>query len=122
MKKKRFMTLLEIMIVIFLISLIGGVIGYNMKGSLEKGKAFKTEMAKKQIEDILLLEHAQGDQSLDYISENAEEFLRNSGLVKNEKELIKDGWGEKFQIKTNEQQDGFEIISEREQIYKSKKK
>ena len=57
MRKKNFLTLLEIMIVIALITIIGGVLGYNMKGSLEKGKAFKTEQAIKQIDDILSVQY-----------------------------------------------------------------
>ena len=52
--KKRSVTLLEMMIVITLIGLIASVIGYNMKGSLDRGKAFKTEESQKQIKDILL--------------------------------------------------------------------
>ena len=45
-KKKQYaLTLIEIMIVIVLIGLIGSVIGANMKGSLDEGKAFKTKYA-----------------------------------------------------------------------------
>ena len=40
-KKKRSMTLLEVMIVIFIIGIIGSIVGYNMKGSMEKARAFK---------------------------------------------------------------------------------
>ena len=43
MQKKRALTLLEIMIVIVLIGIIGSVIGVNMKGSLDAGKAFKSD-------------------------------------------------------------------------------
>ena len=35
--KKRALTLLEVMIVIFLITLITGTIGYSMRGTLDKG-------------------------------------------------------------------------------------
>ena len=51
-KSKKAMTLLEVMIVIFIIGIISSVIGYNMKGSLEKAKAFKTEIHKIQGEEI----------------------------------------------------------------------
>ncbi len=53
MQKKRTFTLLEIMIVIFLIGLIGGIVSYSMKGSLEEGKAFKTEQAIMRVVDLL---------------------------------------------------------------------
>jgi len=94
------MTLFEIMIVIFLIGLIASVIGYNMKGSLDEGKAFKTRQAKEQIHDILLLEYANNSQSvsLDEIARDAERYLTAAGIVKNPKELLKDGWGKPFKI------------------------
>ena len=97
-KKKRALTLLEIMIVIVLIGLIGSVIGVNMKGSLEEGKAFKTRQAQEQIADILMLEVARGS-SIDEIIGDPGKFLELSGLVKNGKTFCKDGWGEIFEIK-----------------------
>lgn len=101
--KKRAMTLLEIMIVIFLIGLIASVIGYNMKGSLDEGRAFKTRQAKEQLRDILLLEYASNSQNvtLEEIAKNPEQFLAASGMVKNPKELLKDGWGNLFSIKVS---------------------
>ena len=118
--RKRFVTLIEIMIVIFLISLIGGVIGYNMKGSLEKGRAFKTEQAINQIDDILQLEAAKGELTNSQIAARAQAVLENSGLVKNSEEFIKDGWGKKFEIKANG--DNFEIFSKKYQQYCDKHK
>jgi len=97
MKKKRAFTLLEIMIVIFLIGIIGSVIGYNMKGSLDKGKAFKTQQAKLKIKDILELEMAKGV-SPEKIIKSPEQYLKASRLVKNPDRMIKDGWGEKFDV------------------------
>ena len=54
-KKKRALTLLEIMIVIFLITLITGAIGYNMLGTLDRGRVFRTQQAKEQLHDLLLI-------------------------------------------------------------------
>lgn len=100
MKKRHAFTLLEIMIVICLIGLIGGVISYNMKGSLEEGKAFKTSQAEEQIRDILMLEIAQG-YTVEEVVADPENFLAHSGLVKNPKTLLKDGWGQPFVITAN---------------------
>ena len=97
-KYKRNLTLLEIMIVIVLIGLIGSVIGFNMKGSLDEGKAFKTRQAQEQIRDILMLEMARGI-SLDEAVQRREVILANSGLVKNPKTFLKDGWGEEFEVR-----------------------
>ncbi len=96
--KKRALTLLEIMIVIFLIGLIGSVIGVNMKGSMEEGKAFKSRKAKEQIADILMLEVARGV-SIEEVVKNPQIYLENSGLVKNPETFLNDGWGTPFEIK-----------------------
>ena len=106
MKKKYAMTLLEIMIVIFIIGIIGSVIGYNMKGSLNKGKAFKTKEGINKIYEIVQLEQAQGKtiSPEDDLHEKVKELLNNSGLVRKPDEMIKDGWGEvyAFEVVNNE--------------------
>lgn len=107
--KKRSITLLEIMIVIFLIAMIGGAIGYNMKGSLDKGRAFKTKQSQAQIVDILTLEEANGKT----FNGNAKEILEGSGLVKNVKKLIEDGWGNEMTVTKDEATGQFSVISER---------
>ena len=99
--KKQALTLLEIMIVIFLIGLIGSVIGYNMKGSLEEGKVFKTKQAIEKIGDILRLEVAKGYSMEDVIAEPIR-FLKNSGLIKNPEDALKDGWGQRLEIASNQ--------------------
>ncbi len=99
MKKRRHaFTLMEIMLVILIISLIGGVIGYSMKGSLEEGKAFKTQQAISKVYELIQLRIAEtGD--IEEICNNIEKELEKTGLVKRVKELLKDGWGSKFEIK-----------------------
>jgi prepilin-type N-terminal cleavage/methylation domain-containing protein len=98
--QKRPMTLLEVMIVIFIIGIIGSVVGYNMKGSLEKGKVFKTEHAMRQIEEILTLEMAKDRIEEKQMNEKQKikEVLKESGLVRNPDEIMKDGWGKEFDI------------------------
>ncbi|NGX29265.1 MAG: hypothetical protein KR126chlam4_00311 [Candidatus Anoxychlamydiales bacterium] len=93
MRKKRYMSLLEIMIVILLIGVITSVVGFNVKGSLEKGKVFKTEQAIVQIKDLLLLEVA-GGTSIEQVVASPVEYLRRSGVPKEPSKFIKDGWGE----------------------------
>ncbi|NGX36965.1 MAG: hypothetical protein K1000chlam2_00111 [Chlamydiae bacterium] len=104
MKKKRIrrqaFTLLEIMVVIFLIGLIGSIIGYNMKGSIDEGKAFKSKQAKIRLQEILELELAKGASAIDIV-EKTEAILEGSKIIKNPKNLVKDGWGEPFRIKVN---------------------
>lgn len=119
---KRALTLLEIMIVIVLIGLIGSVIGFNMKGSLDEGRAFKTRQAQDQIQDILMLEVARGT-SMDEVIDKKESILANSGLVKNAKKFLKDGWGNDFEIKADGRGNGKIIVySDALKTYDKKKR
>lgn len=106
------------MIVIFLIGLIGSVVGYNMKGSLDEGKSFKTERAKEQLEDLLNLQIAQGYPE-DEVIKNPGDYLKNAGYSKPDN-LIKDGWGELFEI-TSVYGD-VKASSQKWENYKAKKK
>ena len=120
-KSKKAMTLLEVMIVIFIIGIISSVIGYNMKGSLEKAKAFKTGEGIKKIKEIFELEMAQGTTNLQEIISDPETVLQNSGLVNSGKEMLKDGWGAPYQI-TISQRGNVVLKSEAYDRYKLKHK
>jgi prepilin-type N-terminal cleavage/methylation domain-containing protein len=113
---KRAFTLLEIMIVILLITIITGAIGYNMKGTLEKGKAFRTERAKEQLHDLLLYCYAD-NKDVDQILKNIEGAITSTGLAKNPTELMKDGWGVPFEIKATKYKNDFIIRSEKLENY-----
>ena len=108
MRKKRAITLLEIMIVILLIGLIGGVVSYNLKGTLEKGKAFASKEGAKKLEDIINLELQQGPRKASEIAGDKSEdrtlvkdCVLNSGLISAQqiKKFLKDGWSEFYHIK-----------------------
>jgi len=109
--KKKALTLLEIMIVIFLITLITAVVGYNMKGSLDKGKAFRTEQAKSQLQDMLLLALSEG-LSMDTILNDPKYALHKVGIARDPDGLLKDGWGVLFSIKSNQSKSDFIIHSD----------
>ena len=97
-RKKRTLTLLEIIIVIFLITLITGAIGYNMKGALDKGRAFRTQQAKEQLYNLLLICLEEGDDA-NKVAQAPAAALKKYDLAKNPDKLVQDGWGEPFQIK-----------------------
>ncbi len=101
---KRAITLLEMMIVIFIIGIIGSVVGYSMKGSLNEGRAFKSEQGSKQVYDILMLSLANGS-NMNQIVKSPEALLSESGLVSNPKKMIKDGWNQKFVIRKTSEND-----------------
>lgn len=98
-RKKRSVTLIEIMIVILLIGLIGGALAFNMRGSMDKGKIFKTEQNINRVYDILMMEYSKGESSLETIVQNREAILRSSFLVKNGEKFLKDGWGNLLNVK-----------------------
>lgn len=119
-KKRRFVTLIEMMIVMFLIALIMGVIAYNYQGSLEKGKAFKTEVAIEKIKTILTLYLAENPDARDNISTEWETIIKKSPLVQDKNSLLKDGWGQPYQVRIAD--DGtLEVISERYEASSAKK-
>lgn len=94
-KKKRAVTLIEIMIVILLIGLIGGALAFNMRGSVDKGKIFKSEQNAARVYDALMMASASGDFNLDDCNNPAKvkEVLEKSALVKDANKVILDGWG-----------------------------
>ncbi len=117
-EKRAFsLSILEIMIVILLISIIGGAIGYNLKGSLDKGKAFKTVQAKEQLRDLLLLCVAEGKATMERAAKEPEQCLKQMDLAKKPDELVKDGWGVLFEIKVESGNADFKITSKAHEKY-----
>lgn len=100
--QKRFITLIEIMIVLVLISLIGGVLLYNFGGALEKGKAETTKLAIVKVENILSLAVAENPAVLEDLSENWQRIIRSSPLVSDPNPLLKDAWGGDFEVRIDE--------------------
>lgn len=96
--QRRFVTLIEMMIVMFLIALITGVIAYNYRGSLDEGKAFKTKASIEKIETILNLEIAKNPQLRDSIASEWKTVIGNSPLVHDKNALLTDGWGAEYQV------------------------
>lgn len=119
-KKKRFVTLVEMMIVMFLIAMIVGVIAYNYTGSLDEGKAFKTKTGMEKIHTILDLHLAANPNDREVVEARWREFIKDSQLVKNANDLIKDGWGSDYQVTLNTNQE-IEIRSDRYEKYLNSK-
>jgi type II secretory pathway pseudopilin PulG len=118
MRKKRAITLLEIMIVILLIGLIGGVVSYNLKGTLDKGKAFASKEGAKKLEDILNLELQQSNKKALEVARDRSDnrdlvksLVINSGLISEQqvKKFLKDGWNEFYIIR--------KVLGDNNQVY-----
>lgn len=118
-KKRRYVTLVEMMIVMFLIAMITGVIAYNYTGGLEEGKAFKTKTGMDKIHTILDLHLVAHQEDRNSLSHQWENVVRQSQLVKNPEELMKDGWGNKYEVSFGEN-DEITIKSKRYDDYQAK--
>lgn len=101
-KKKRAVTLVEMMIVMFLIAMIIGVVAYNYAGSLDEGKAFKTKTSIEKVQTILTL--AASEHDIETVVSRWKEFLASSPLVSNASSLERDGWGKELQVKEEDEQ------------------
>lgn len=97
---RRHITLIEIMIVMFIIALITGVIAYNYTGSLDEGKAFKTVAGMEKLQTILQLAIANNPDLQNNIDnpEIWKKIIKESPLVSNATSLMQDGWGNTYEI------------------------
>ena len=118
--KRRAVTLIEIMIVIFIIGLIGSVIGYNMKGSLDEGKAFKSEHGSRQVYDYIQLQLSKVS-NIQAILDDTEKALRDTGFVSRPDKLLQDGWGRPYVIEEGKGNE-FIVYSEAWHTFLKKKK
>ena len=104
--RKSHVTLIEMMIVMTIIMMIIGVVGYNYMGTLEEGKAFKTKAGIERLETILSLAVAENPELLDDIESGWPDIVRASPIVQNPSALIKDGWGQEYEVSV----EGGEIV------------
>jgi general secretion pathway protein G len=107
--RKSFMTLIEIMIVMFLITIIAGVVSYKVKDSMEYGKAFKTHQNIKQVQQILEMEVSKRPKDYQKIEQEWTTYLEKSPLAGNARSLQTDGWGDKYQVKIQTSNNRFVI-------------
>jgi len=102
-KKRRSVTLVEMIIVMILIATITGALAYNYRGTLEKGKAFKTEQTIKKIETILIIHFTEHPEDRAKLSDESSirQIIRRSPIAPNLKsgeDPLLDGWGNKMSI------------------------
>ena len=118
--KKRYITLIEIMIVMFLIAIITAAVAINITGSLDEGKAFKTKAGIDKIHTVIDLYLATHPEDRDNVDTQWQGIVAKSQLVKNPGDLIKDGWGVDYQV--SRAHDGeIEITSQKYNDYQAKK-
>lgn len=118
--EKRALTLIEIMVVIFIITLISGVVGYNLKGSMDKGRAFKTEQGIEQLTNLLLICISEGAK-LDDVKNKPASVIRKNGLARDPDKLVVDGWNKPYKIEIDENEK-ITVTSENLKKYKASHK
>lgn len=102
-RRKRSLTLLEIMVVILLIGVIGSAVGVSVKKSLAKATKFKIEEAKNKVRNILTLHIAMGNT----IPQGEVEFttmeaiLDESGFTESPTKLLSNGKGGFLKVTMN---------------------
>jgi type II secretory pathway pseudopilin PulG len=114
-RKKRSVTLIEMIVVMLLIATIAGALAYNYQGSLNEGKAFKTKEGISRIKTILSLALAENnDARPEDVATEWTSYVQKSPLSGKSQDLLRDGWGKPYNVryKVNENGgDDFEVTS-----------
>lgn len=111
-KKRHALTLVEMMLVIVIIGIIGGALAFNLRGSLDRGKEFKTKETKKKIEAILNIAAVDYDDQA--ILSGWKQFVIDSPLANlklDKNDEIADAWGNAFQIEFDPSQEQYIVTS-----------
>lgn len=117
---RRYITLVEMMVVIFIIGLIVSVVGFRYQGGLEKGKAFKTETSIDKVETILNLHVAENPSLIDNIERNWQDIIKHDPIVKDPEALIRDGWGNPLHVERDDS-NGIRVSSPKLDEFKKRK-
>lgn len=118
-KRKQALTLVEMMIVIFIIGIISSVVGVNMKKSMEKGRHFKTKQAIMKLCDIIDIEGENINTSLPQEALKAEvkDVVKKSQFARKGSNLLSDGWGKEFVVKKDDKSGQITFISSKYEDY-----
>jgi general secretion pathway protein G len=120
-RKRRAVTLIEMIVVMLLIATITGALAYNYNSSLTEGKAFRTKEGISRIKTILAIALVENDDvAPEELVHNWQAYVRNSPMAGKEGDLEKDGWGKPYVVSMSPNQE-IEVISESYEAYKNKK-
>lgn len=118
--RRRNLTIMELLIVITIIGIIIGALAYNYTGVLDKGKAFKTRTSIEKIKTILSLRIAENPESAGDIIGRWQDVITNSPLVKDPKDLLRDGWGYEYRVEVDSMTGEVTVTSEGLRRYEGK--
>jgi general secretion pathway protein G len=123
-RKKRSVTLIEMIVVMLLIATIAGALAYNYQGSLNEGKAFKTREGISRIKTILSLTLAEHNElNAQQVATGWATYVQDSPLAGKSKDLLKDGWGKDYHVSAASSENGedFVVTSDGLQAYERQK-
>lgn len=121
-KKRRALTLVEMLIVITLIGIIASALAVNLGGGLRKGQEFKTQQGKKKIQNILYYEMTQNMRDPQEVVNDWEQIVADSPLRDRDvpvEELIKDGYGQPYEVFYDEERGDIRVRSSRDEGFSS---
>jgi general secretion pathway protein G len=99
-RRSRGMTLIEIMVVLVILGLIAGAIGYNVFSQLKEAQIKNTQIELRNISGAVDLYHVETGSWPDSLQQLAPKFIR---------ELKKDAWGSDYgYVRTG---DGYDVYS-----------
>ncbi|WP_108623703.1 type II secretion system protein [Candidatus Similichlamydia epinepheli] len=87
------------MVVMSLIAIIGAAVAYNIRGSLEKGRYFRSVEGAKQVENLLYMHMAETGESFSSTLSKWKQIVSRSPLVRSSEQAIRDGWGSEYKVK-----------------------
>lgn len=125
---KRAITLIEMIVVMILIATITGAVAHNYRESLNEGRAFRTKEGIERIQTIISLYYAEHPEEMDAENKTNETFAniaRQSPLVRDAQEFLRDGWGIPYKIEVAPSTTGdvqIAVTSDKYNKYKASKK
>lgn len=95
-KKRAYLTLVEILIVLTLIGIISTALASNFSGLLGRGKTFATESKMEKIRTAVALYEGQSGKMVN--RDSWSRIVRESGLLPEGESPLQDSWGDSFTV------------------------
>ena len=98
-RSKKYITLMEMVVVMTIIASITAIVSFNLKGVLDKSKVFQTKQRQEKLRNVLMSYAIEEGASLDYVKRKWEDIADASVLLKGDSKAKFDAWNKKFIIK-----------------------
>lgn len=106
-KRKQNLTLIEMLVVIFLISVITSLVSYKIKDSLDYGRALKTQHNMMQLQQAL--DFALTEYSTEHLKDHWQDIALHSLFGNGKNDITKDGWKYQFVVTFVKEKNNLEV-------------